>query len=501
MRTIKRYSLKINKNKWQQLREIAKLYRDEKNFHLRFFNQDKNYGAEADEIIRRNFMVKEKYKPATGLQARQWKIALTEAHDTVNKNWCALAAEIKTMISRRQKEWTDSEMHYGYWLVFSGKRLAELVAGKAPEPEGFTVSYAEKKRVRNYIRRVVRRKRGLRPVAHRTRSFILDANMYSVVENVEQDGKKAQFIKIMGLAARQRVVIPLTGYTNIGGTLKIVLDFYKRRIEVHTSNSVIPPENQSDIVVALDAGITEVFTDEQGNAYEPTFGKTLKIASDQLNKAGKGRNSSNALKKVSSKFKARRISKFNLGRNKLRNRRRKARIRIEQQISQAIRTVVKNRKPSVIVTERLDIRGKAKSKKMSRLVHYWMCGSLQERLGFLALAEGFRHKQVNPAYTSQCDSKSSYQLSSTLEKRLDLPSHWQYPMGKCGKETRRMKHPDNGSLVERLTTDPRGEVVFCEHQRGRRARVDRMVSKCEVLINVVSTNKPKMLSGLSQKAV
>ena len=401
MRTIKRYSLKINKNKWQQLREIAKLYRDEKNFHLRFFNQDHNYWAEPDEIIRRNFLVKEKYKPATGLQARQWKIALTEAHDTVNKNWCALAAEIKTMISRRQKEWTDSEMHYGYWLVFTGKRLAELVAGKAPEPEGFTVSYAEKKRVRNYIRRVVRRKRGLRPVAHRTRSFILDANMYSVVENVEQDGKKAQFIKIMGLAARQRVVIPLTGYTNIDGTLKIVLDFYKRRIEVHTSNSVIPPENQSDIVVALDAGITEVFTDEQGNAYEPTFGKTLKTASDQLNKAGKGRNSSNALKKVSSKFKARRISKFNLGRNKLRDRRRKARIRIKQQISHAIRTVVKNRKPSVIVTERLDIRGKAKSKKMSRLVHYWMRGSLQERLGFLALAEGFRHKQVNPAYTSQ----------------------------------------------------------------------------------------------------
>ena len=44
MRTIKRYSLKINKNKWQQLREIAKLYRDEKNFHLRFFNQDNNIG-------------------------------------------------------------------------------------------------------------------------------------------------------------------------------------------------------------------------------------------------------------------------------------------------------------------------------------------------------------------------------------------------------------------------------------------------------------------------
>ena len=53
------------------------------------------------------------------------------------------------------------------------------------------------------------------------------------------------------------------------------------------------------------------------------------------------------------------------------------------------------------MTERLDIRGKAKSKGMSRLVNYRMRRSLKERLDFLALAEGFCHKQVNPAYTSQ----------------------------------------------------------------------------------------------------
>ena len=76
-------------------------------------------------------------------------------------------------------------------------------------------------------------------------------------------------------------------------------------------------------------------------------------------------------------------------------------IRIEQQISHAIRQVVNERRPSILVTERLDIRGKAKSKGMSRLVNYWMRGILQERLDFLALVEGFHHKQVNPAYTSQ----------------------------------------------------------------------------------------------------
>jgi transposase len=205
----------------------------------------------------------------------------------------------------------------------------------------------------------------------------------------------------MGLVPRKQVVIPLTGYTNISGTIKIVLDFSKQRIEVHTSNTVVPSKNQLDDVIALDAGITEVFTDEQGNAFEPTFGKTLTAISKQLNKTGKARNKAHSLRKTSSKFKAQRIAKFNLGKKKLRERKQKAKIRIEQQINHAIRQVVKERKPSILVTERLDIRGKAKSKGMSRLVNYWMRGSLKDRLEFLALVEGFHHKQVNPAYTSQ----------------------------------------------------------------------------------------------------
>ena len=49
MRTIKRYSRKINEAKWQQIRKIASLYRDEKNIHLFHFNQDKNYYSADDE--------------------------------------------------------------------------------------------------------------------------------------------------------------------------------------------------------------------------------------------------------------------------------------------------------------------------------------------------------------------------------------------------------------------------------------------------------------------
>ena len=116
-------------------------------------------------------MVGKEYKPATKLQARQWKIAQKNAYETVKKNWCALSVELKPMIAKHKSIWSDSEMHYAYWLVYSDKRLASLISDVAPESENFELSFVEKKRVRNYLRRIVRRKRGNRPVAKLTRSF------------------------------------------------------------------------------------------------------------------------------------------------------------------------------------------------------------------------------------------------------------------------------------------------------------------------------------------
>jgi len=407
-RTTKRYSLKINRTKWEKLCKIAKLFRGEKNYHLRYYNQDVNYIACKNDREWRDELIKGKYKPATNLQARQWKISLKDAYETVHKNWSALAERIKPLVASHKKVWSEAEMHYAYWLLCSGKRLADLVGThKAPMPEYFEVSYPEQRRVRNYLRRVVRRKRGACPVAKLSRSFPLDADMYSTfdkeiiqIENGRVTKKVVQFIKIMGLEPQKRIIVPLSGYSQFAGNIKIILDFENHRIEVHT-HSELEPTEIGDRIVALDAGITEVFTDEKGNAYEPTFGETLSKASQQLLKTTKVRNKLHALKKKSSKFKARRIRKFNLGKKKLKDRKRKGKERVRQQISQAIHQVVEKRHPCVVVTERLDIRGKAKSKGMSRLVSYWMRGSLKERLDFLALAEGFRHKQVNPAYSSQ----------------------------------------------------------------------------------------------------
>jgi IS605 OrfB family transposase len=399
-RTVIRYSETINTGKWEQLCQIAHLFRDEKNVHLQYYNQDKN-DVEADkkDHTHRDELVAQKYEPKTEFQARLWKTALKTAYETTDKFWCALAVELKPMIAKHKKDWSDAEMHDGYWLCYSGKRLAEWVETQAPVPTDFEVSPKGQKRVRNYLRRVIQRKWGNRPAAKLSRSFELGFNMVKLVE----DGKdcKKQSIKIMGLVPMKRIVIPLTGHSFFDGTIKIVLDKSKKRIEVHTTNNLEAVENKSTEVIGLDCGVTEVFVDGLGRQYEPTFAITIATISKQLNKTGKERNKAHALQKASSKFKAQRIKKYNLGRKKLNERKRKAQIRIRQQISQAIHQVVKTCEAKVIVSERLDIRGKAKSKEISRQVSYWMRGSLKERLDFLAPVEGFDHKQVNPAYTSQ----------------------------------------------------------------------------------------------------
>jgi IS605 OrfB family transposase len=64
-------------------------------------------------------------------------------------------------------------------------------------------------------------------------------------------------------------------------------------------------------------------------------------------------------------------------------------------------SLILGRAPKIVVTEKLDFRGKAKSKDISRRVSYWHRSTLKERFEFKASAAGCRREQINPAYTSQ----------------------------------------------------------------------------------------------------
>ena len=138
MRTIRRISLPLNRAKWEALREMARQYRAEKNVHLPHYHHDAHFAADELERMHRDELVAAHYANRNGLQGRMWKMAQKDAYETVEKQWAALREELNSLIQRHDA-WSDTAKHYAHWLVFTPGRMAELVSGRAPLPEKFSV--------------------------------------------------------------------------------------------------------------------------------------------------------------------------------------------------------------------------------------------------------------------------------------------------------------------------------------------------------------------------
>jgi putative transposase len=430
MRTIKRISYPLNQSKYAAIREIASAYAREKQEHLPDYQDDALFGRHRNERTLRDQLVGAGYRSPHGVSARMWKLAQKDAYETVKKQWAALAERIRPLVAGHRSgsglsdvNWTDNQMRYAYWVLSDPRRLAQLVGGEAVIPKHFKIEAGQRKVVRNYLRRVVRRKRGEQPCVKLERAFTLDANMY----DIKVSAAGTQVLAITSLMPRQRIRIPLTGKTIIRGNIQIVLDDDKQRIEVHYTANIKPIKRQptahnyrpqspleqpsgreeepDEVVVAVDAGLSEVFTDEAGNRYGTGLGRLIYEESDRILAKNRRRNKLYQLAEKHSRAgrhqKARNIRRFNLGQKKQAAQRRRNQIELERQINTALNQLFRQRQPTILVTEKLDLRGKAKSKKMSRQVSLWPRGILQERTDFKASAAGCRREQVNPAYTSQ----------------------------------------------------------------------------------------------------
>ena len=398
MRTIRRVSLPLNTAKWQALCDLACRYRDEKNEHLRAYQVDATFAASTSERTRRDELIAAHYASPHGLQARMWKLAQKDSYETVEKQWAALREELSSLIQRHES-WSEAAKHCANWLIYTPQRMAELVGERAPQPK-FAVTAKEQHTVRNYLRRVIRRKRGSRPVAKAARSLAFDADMYRLFE---QNGR--QYITLMSLEKGKRFVLPLTGKTPVRGNIRVVLDFERQRVEVHYTAEIKPHAPLTGKPCGLDAGVSEVFTDELGNRYGEAMGPTLAHASDRLCDKGRKRNKLYQLAEKADRngnhAKANRIRTFNLGTKTQRSRIRRQRAEIERLTNTALNQVIALRQPAITVTEKLDVRGRAKSKNISRRVSLWARSTLKNRVEFKASAEGFCRKQVNPAFSSQ----------------------------------------------------------------------------------------------------
>jgi putative transposase len=389
--------MELNAGKEEVLASIAGAYAKEKQHWLTIFQQYDYLEYIKNHRQVRNEAIQSHYQSRFGLQARMWKLALQDAADTMDKYWKSLFDKIKQEVYKSAL--TEDARHYVFWILKDYSRLAKALTS-IPEFKG--LSFELRKKTKNFLCKKINTYRKQLPVVKLCQSFLLDENCYQIFEN-----KGRQYINIMTLVPRKRLAVPLTGQTPIRGNIRLVLK--EHRLECHyTAKLKSEPTNLHETIIAVDFGYTEVMTDNDGRHYGNDFGSILQTGSDKLKQKMQKRHKLHALQKkyagsssLHHRKKAKNINRFNLGRKKLKDCQQKLQATIQRTMNQAFNELAE-KKPSVVVSESLShVFDYRFPKDVNRRLSAWVKGKLHERLKFKALAKGFGHSQVNPAYSSQ----------------------------------------------------------------------------------------------------
>ncbi len=398
MRTIKRHSIAINAGKNTHIEALAKAYAKEKNYWLLQFQQQIHIPFIKNSRHLRNQAVKEKYSSRYGLQARMWKLALQDAADMMDRFWRSIFDKIKRDIYRSSLDATQK--HYAFWLLKDYARFSEMLA---LNPLNFKeLNLSSRKKVINFLQKKIKKYRKNYPKIKKARSILLDENCYSIFTHDNR-----QYIKMMTTIPRKRITIPLSGNTPIKGNIRLIVK--GQMIEVHyTADLKAIKKSFTQSVLGIDLGYSEIMTDSDGKSYETDFGDILTTASDGLKVKMQRRNKLHALQKkysestsIEKQKKAKNILKNNLGQIKLEENQYKLKATLDRKINTAFNQL-SEKNPDVVVSEGLSHQFSYHcGRNWNRRLSSWIRGVLQERLAFKALAKGFSHQVVNPAYSSQ----------------------------------------------------------------------------------------------------
>ena len=396
MRTVKRKALLLNAKKQQALESLCQAYTCEKQVWLQHFRAWKSQSYLGRPRTLRDEMIKQGYQSSSGLQARHWKLALEDVAETWDKYWQSTFAKVRLKITHR-KDLSETERHYAYWLLKGYSQFSAMMQGKCPESP-FAIENFSRRHTAGYVRRITRQCKGKPPTVKKARSVRFDANCYDLFEH-----KGRQYIKIMSLVPGRRICIPLSGKAAISGTITLVLS--EGNVDFHIPQELKKKKLPKTSPEAVDFGYSEVMTDTQGIRYGTQFGAILTQASENRHRKMQKRHKLHALekkKRVSEPKIAKRLRKYNLGKQKQHATTTRFRTTLEREINTSINQLLQTKNPSLLITEDLRHTFKYdKSKQMNRRLSSWLRGKLQDRIAFKALAEGFRHEQVNPAYGSQ----------------------------------------------------------------------------------------------------
>jgi len=233
-----------------------------------------------------------------------------------------------------------------------------------------------------------------------------------------QRGGKA-WVSIPSLVPRKPLAIPLNTTVEPSGTLRVILR--DGRVEVHYAIDVEQTSDCGSEIIGVDKGYSEVFVDSDGDHHGEELGNILRVESDYLKVKSQRRAKLRALAKntTTNERKRQNIIRNNLGRKKLSRRARKVESNVRDEVFKAAHAVVD--KASTVAAEDLTapMSGRKFGKNMNRRLSAWTKGAIAESLELVTKRRGAALVLINPAYTSQVDSRNGLLLGKRSGDRFN----------------------------------------------------------------------------------
>ncbi|MYC64495.1 MAG: transposase [Caldilineaceae bacterium SB0661_bin_34] len=244
--------------------------------------------------------------------------------------------------------------------------------------------------------------------SHVTNQIVADSGSYTT-----KVWKGRAWVYLQGMERGQRIAIPLKGTHLPSGTLRILLQ-PNGQVAVHYAvdeTEVCSTRPCGDATVGVDKGYTEAYTDSDGERHGQGLGDLLAAESDHQKDKGQRRN---RLKATAEKHEAKghhrkadNIRRHNLGRNKWNRRKRRHKKRTRDHLCHAAHAVVD--KANTIACEDLTASMKSaqyRHKDTNRRLNGWVKDVMADTLTSISRRRGSAPALVNPAYTSQIDSRT-----------------------------------------------------------------------------------------------
>jgi putative transposase len=422
-RTVRLASLSLNQGKLEALKHVACSYAEAKGVFVGLLRPFSMWHHLEDKRGFRNWAKRQGFYPAE-MNVHLVDQAAFDAVDTCVRHIASVVAtaNIEARVSRRFSN--KNERHYAYACLGSYKALGVIMRGGTPDLRAGNLSKESRQVVARYLHRILRAAlKNTWPRVHLARSFALEENGHYrsfVIEGSDTTPRRRQYVAVVGMEKGKRIVIPLTGISRVSGNIRLVLDETGKRVFIHVAYEMHPlPRTARGPEKAIDWGITEVCTDDTGAKHGRDYGRVLSKATEQRNKTGKARGKLWALtKKTSGSKRARHIARCNLGTKKQARRHERTQASLRTISGAAVKEVIygegnrtrargkvyrvpEQRPQRLIVEDLTHLRGKAKSKKISRVCSSWARSENQERMTVHAYLGCSEVKTVNAAYTSQ----------------------------------------------------------------------------------------------------